>query len=192
MDFDSIFTLIIIFIAILSFLGKLKNKPKPGQGAKPKGAGGWIDRLNAFLDDLQKSVEAKSEKHEDDAPTADQWRELMDESTTVKTMPASVESKELELDFVEEPAPVRKKPPAPSNRRKAKRPVVAPLISEVTRQPMRRHRKSLGILVPIKKKELRKAIVMAEILGPPLALRPQSHERESTTARVAGGLDLFY
>lgn len=178
MDFDSIFTLIIIFIAILSFLGKLKNKPKPGQAAKPKGAGGWIDRLNAFLDDLQKSVEAKSDKDEDDAPSADQWRELMDESTTVKTMPASVESKGLELDFVEEPAPVRKKHPAPSNRWKAKRPVEAPLIAEVTKQPKQRHRKSLGIRLPIKKNELRKAIVMAEILGPPLALRTRSHERK--------------
>ncbi|MEJ2153916.1 MAG: hypothetical protein P8X96_01120 [Desulfobacteraceae bacterium] len=176
MDFDSIFTLIIIFIAILSLLGKLKNKPKSGQGAKPKGAGGWIERLNAFLDDLQKRVESQSKG--DDAPTADQWRELMDETTTIKPRPASVESKGLELDFVEEPVAVWKKHPASSNRRKAKRPVEAPLIAEVTRQPMRRHRKSLGILVPIKKNELRKAIVMAEILGPPLALRAQSHERK--------------
>ena len=165
---DNIVTLIVIFIALWSIFRKFKAQQKAKQGATPPD-GGWLTKLKAFLADIQRQIEQQSK---DRTSGASGWDQLLDGGEPYSSQPDADEAALDDLVFEEaqtQPHP-KKMPPA------------APVRAQTIRSdnvPGIKRRKAVHAGQPscapmaVSRADLRKAVIWAEILGPPVALRDQ-------------------
>lgn len=173
---DNLITLIFIIIAVLSLLGKIQPKKKAGTASS--NTGGWMERLNAYLTDLQNKIEQQAKANNSNASG---WDELVDDTDDdIDEYDAdeySLEDLVLEED-VPRPA-VKKEPRVPSPVKASVRPQdPATAMPAAQAQPGMGAGKSMGPILESNRKDLRRAIIWSEILGPPLALRDQTgHQR---------------
>ena len=165
---DNIITLILILIALWSIFSKFKAQQKNKQGATSKG-GNWITRLNAFLTDIQRKIEQQSK---DRTTGASGWDQFLDDGEEFGS-PSDVDEAALD-DLVFEEAQT---PPHPK-----KMPPAAPVRAQTIRSdnvPGVKRRKAVHARQPscapmaVSRADLRKAVIWAEILAPPVALRDQ-------------------
>ncbi|MGD8836728.1 MAG: hypothetical protein PVJ19_17435 [Desulfobacteraceae bacterium] len=165
---DDIIKLIVIVIAILSLAGKFKAKQHKANRPKPQKTGGWITKLNAYLEEMQKRVEQQAgpsetpEQDDMDAPG------ISDKHTA-----ADDELGDLELELVEEPEqPKTKKVPEAIKVRQGAptEPQLAPDTLQTARVRLSKRRR---FKLPANPSDLRTAVIWSEIIGPPLALRDQ-------------------
>ena len=167
---DDLFTLIIIIVTVLSVVGKLKTKPAATKKSPPKGIAGWLTKLNTYLEEMQRQAIPPQEEAEEDIG-ADRWRRLM-ENETASIPPAGDMGEDLgDLEFVEDPEPSRAKPASDAARaRVGLPPRQPPAQAEAPAEPLSVP-EDRQILVPTSRDQLRQAIVWAEIIGPPVALK---------------------
>lgn len=169
---DDIITIIIFIIMIISVVNKFKTKKKPGE--KPSKSGGLMDKLNAFLQEVQNNIEQQKKQ---DSSGHSGWDQVMDQDEQYKVRQHYPEPEPLE-DLVLEEAP----PPPPPKKirhresrlatRERKRPVTATVA-----HPAPSAKKICRKRIPMGRARLRKAIIWSEILGPPVALRNRSGDR---------------
>jgi Sec-independent protein translocase protein TatA len=173
---DNLITLIFIIIAVLSIFGKIQPKKKADTASS--NAGGWMAKVNAYLTDLQNKMEQQAKANTSDSSGWDELVEDVEEDDSVYDSDEySLEDLVLDED---EPYPaVKKKPPAPPLVKASVRPLDrAEAIVEAQQQPAMRAGKTVSLTAGTKRQDLRKAIILSEILGPPVALRDQSgHQR---------------
>lgn len=169
---DNIITLIVIFIVLGSMIRKLKARQKAKQGATSKGAN-WITKLNAFLADIQRQIEQQSKGR---TSGASGWDHLLDGGEPYRSQPDADEAALDDRVFEEaqtQPHP-KKMPPAAPVRAQAirsdKTRVVVPGVTR--RKAVHAGQPSCGPMA-VSRAGLRKAVIWAEILGPPVALRDQ-------------------
>ena len=181
--------LLFIIVGILSIVGKSMARKKKKQGAPPKKGGDLITRLNAFLTDVQKRMEAQSKAGAPGGQSG--WEQVMGRTRPGAARPAPYEEESLDDLVLEEtditpappePRPIRrhtmllvepeKKPgrpraaaPRPAARAKAMPPAPMP---EPAAQAMGGPPPAA---VPKTRAGLRKAVIWSEIIGPPVALR---------------------
>jgi len=166
---DNIVTLIVIFIVLGSIIRKFKAQQKAKQGATPPD-GGWLTKLKAALADLQRQIEQQSKGRTSGASA---WDHLLDGGEPHSSQPDADEAALDDRVFEEaqtQPHP-KKMPPAA--------PVRAQTIRSDKTQGMPgvRRRKAVHAGQPscapmaVSRADLRKAVIWAEILGPPVALR---------------------
>lgn len=170
---ENLITLIFIIIAVLSLLGKIQ--PKKKTGTESSSSGGWMERLNTYLRDMQNKIEQQANQNTSDASG---WDELMDETDEADDLYDADEYSLKDLVLEEEkPQPrlaVKKEPAAPSQVIAPARPsdqVTAP--PEPSPQPSH----AMGSILAKNRQDLRKAIIWSEILGPPVALKDQTGHR---------------
>lgn len=175
---DNLITLIFIIIAVLSVLGKIQPKKKAGTGSKS--TGGWVDRLNTYLTDLQNKIEKQANTNSADASG---WDEIVGGAEEEDDLIDADEYSLDDLELPEEPVhlvsnektplqPVRTQPV----RTKIDRPDYKPKAPDAT-PPELCAKKTTSAYRSPSKDELRRAVVWSEILGPPVALKDQSGNR---------------
>lgn len=168
---DSIITFIVIIIMVVSIVSKLKAKPK--QGKAPARGGGLIDKLNAFLEQAQKNLEQQNRQNRE---ASYEWDQLMEEEEPEQQVYYERDALE-DLIIEEEPPPPPRIPPreprrARLERERKERPAAATM---KTPPPARRGQQRKGIHMG--RRQLRKAIIWSEIIGPPVGLRNSSNNR---------------
>lgn len=168
---DNIVTLIVIFIVLGSIIRKFKARQKAKQGATPPD-GGWLTKLKAALADIQRQIEEQSKGRTSGASGWDQFMDDGEESS----FPSDVDEAAMD-DLVFDEAQTQPHP--------KKMPPAAPVRAQTIRSdktqgmPGVRRRKGVHAGQPsyapmaVSRADLRKAVIWAEILGPPVALRDQ-------------------
>ncbi len=163
---DTIITLIIVIITIVSAFTRLKAKQKAAKGAKPVKSGELATKLKAFFTEIQERFEAQTQKGTSGAP---HWGRLMqgDDANGSSADHYDMSLEDLVLEDEELPAEPEKKPPARSTRFETQPSKKMP----AGRPP------GLGVPEPVPVKTawdrafMRRAVIWSEILGPPVALR---------------------
>lgn len=172
---DNIVTLILIFIALGLIPRIIKAQQKTKQGATSKG-GNWITRLNAFLADIQRKIEQQSK---DRTRGASGWDQLLRGGEPYSSQPDADEAALDDLMFEEaqtQPHP-KKMPPAAPVRAQTIRSDKTQAVPGVTRRKAVHAGQPSCAPMAVSRADLRKAVIWAEILGPPVALRDQSGGR---------------
>ncbi len=174
---DNVITLIVIIIMVVSIVNKLKPKDKAKQGKKPVRGGGLIDKLNAFLAEVQNNLEQQNKRTSGESFD---WDDLIEEEQ-VSEQKVRYESESLRNLVLEETPPPAPPPRTPSRMppresRLARPKRESPAATDLKPAPgsrRRRHRRS----ITMHPGQLRKAIVWSEIIGPPVALKGQQGDR---------------
>jgi hypothetical protein len=163
---DNIITLIVIFIVLGSMIRKLKARQKAKQGATSKGAN-WITKLNAFLADIQRQIEQQSKGR---SSGASGWDHLLDGGEPYRSQPDADEAALDDRVFEEVPTQPRPKkmPPAAPVRAQTSR---SDKVPGVTRRRAVHAGQPSCAPMAVSRAGLRQAVIWAEILGPPVALR---------------------
>ena len=168
---DNIITLIVIFIVLGSITRKLKARQNAKQGATPPD-GGWLTKLKDALADIQRQIEQQSKGR---TSGASGWDQLLRGGQPYSSQPDADEAALDDRVFEE-----AQKQPYPK-----KMPPAAPVRAQTIRSdktqgmPGVRRRKAVHVGQPscapmaVSRADLRKAVIWAEILGPPVALRDQ-------------------
>ncbi len=164
---DNLFTLIIIIIAILSLFGKVKPKGRSPKASTSKGKPSWLDKLNAFIEEVQQH-QSREEPVEDSDIGASQWRTLMEKETASIPQHSHRETDLSDLELVDVPKPSKARPASNAARARAGLPKREPVAPEPPAVDVV-HETSLTL--PHSRADLRRAIVWSEILGPPVALK---------------------
>lgn len=168
---ENIVTLIVIIIAVLSMFGKWKAKRKKQPGATPL-VGGWATKLKALIADIQRQVEQQSK---DRTNGASGWDQFLDDGEEFGS-PSDVDEAALDdLVFEEaqtQPHP-KKMPPAAPVRAQTIRSDKTQVVPGVTRRKAVHAGQPSCAPMAVSRADLRKAVIWAEILGPPVALRDQ-------------------
>ena len=168
---DNIITLIVIFIVLGSMIRKLKARQKAKQGATSKGAN-WITKLNAFLADIQRQIEQQSKGR---SSGASGWDHLLDGGEPYRSQPEADEAALDDRVFEEVPTPPhpKKMPPAAPVRAQTIRSDKTRAVPGVTRRRALHAGQPSCAPMAVSRAGLRQAVIWAEILGPPVALRDQ-------------------
>ena len=169
---DNIFTLIVIFIVIGSIVRKFKAQQKAKQGATPPD-GGWLTKLKAGLADIQRQIEQQSKGR---TSGASGWDQLLRGGEPYSSQSDADEAALDDRVFEEaqtQPHP-KKMPPAAPVRAQTIR---SDNVPGVKRRKAMHARQPSCARMAVSRAELRKALIWAEILGPPVALRDQSGGR---------------
>ena len=164
--------LLFLGIAVFTIIRKVGSKQKAVNKAKPTTPpkqGTLAFKINEFIAKVQERIEAETGQ----GPSSSaEWRELMDDGMVSLQEPETLE--DLVIDEVVEPPtqPKRSTTRIPSTPRRKKSPVEpSPVPAPESQAAFQANQ-----LVPRNQSDLRKAIVWAEIIGPPVALRDrQSH-----------------
>ena len=165
---DNLFTLIIIIIAILSLFGKVKPKERSPKTSKSKGRPSWLDKLNAFIEEAQKSQSSQAPEEDSDIG-ASQWRALMESETAGIPRHSSRETDLSDLELDDVPEPTKARPASNAARARAGLPKREPVVADPPAVSVE-HQDS-RLTLPNGRADLRRAIVWSEILGPPVALK---------------------
>lgn len=181
--------LFFIIVGILTAVGKSKARKKKKQGSPPKKGGDLITRLNAFLTDVQKRMEAQSKA----GPSTGQggWEQVLGKIRPGATRPVPHEEESLDDLVLKEPVI----PPAPSEPKPIRRHTMLLVEPEIkpgrpkaaAPRPAARVRKAPPAPMPQPaapamagpppstisrtRAGLRQAVIWSEIIGPPVALR---------------------
>jgi hypothetical protein len=168
---ENIITLILIFIALWSILRKFKTRQKTKPGAPPPG-GGWITRLNVFLTDLKNQIEQQTKES---TTGASGWDQLLDGDEGFSSPSDADEAGLDDLVFEEAQTPphTKKMPPAAPVRAQTSRSSKTRCVPGVPRRKAVRACNPSDTSMAVNRADLRKAVIWAEILGPPMALRDQ-------------------
>ena len=173
---DNIFTVIvIIIIAVLSLIGEIRKKQKTKKGAKPAGRG-WVQKLDAFLTDIQNRLEQQSKESPTDAFD---WNRLRDGGVATRSRSDADEDvfDEPVFEEVEPPSRPKRMPPEASAGVQAARSDETQVVPRAP-QPKTLHAgKPSYAAIAVSRADLRKAVIWSEILGPPVALRDQLSDR---------------
>ena len=163
---DDIFTLIVVIIAIVSAVGKIKAKQKSAEGARPAKPGELATKLKAFFAEIQRSFDIQTSKG---ASGASRWGRLMqrDNIGISSGQQYDISLEDLELEGEDAPAEPKAKPPQRSTRFETKPSEKQPAI----RPPDLSVPQPVPAITARDRAFLRKAVVWSEILGPPVALR---------------------
>jgi hypothetical protein len=168
--------IVIIIIAALSLIGEIRKKQRAKKGARPAGRG-WVQRLDAFLTDIQNRLEQRSKES---ATGAFDWNRLRGggDGTRSRSDAQEAVTGELVFEETEPPPPLPKKQPlAVSARTQTVRSDETPSVPDAP-QPMALHTgKPSYAATAVSRADLRKAVIWSEILGPPVALRNQLNDR---------------
>lgn len=178
---DNLIPVIIFLIVIWSIFSKIKQQKKQsGAGGKPARTGGLVDRINAFLSDVQRQMEEEAAKRQGSGPAdLTDWSRLVDEQEA--EMPARPMAEDSLDDLVlEVEAPVPEYKPKPPVR--PPRPAARGLRKVETPPPAPPQPAMAAVGEPTAKRagsraDLRRAIVWSEILGPPVSLRDRGSDR---------------
>ena len=168
---DNIITLIVIFIVLGSITRKLKTRQKAKQGATPPD-GGWLTKLKAALADIQRQIEQQSNGRTN---SASGWDQLLRGGQPYSSQPDADEAAPDALVFEEvltQPHP-DKMPPAAPGRAQTIRSDNTRIVPGVTRRKAVHAGQPSCATRAVSRADLRKAVIWAEILGPPVALRDQ-------------------
>lgn len=188
---DLIPFLIFIIVGILSVVAKSKARKKKKQGQPPKKGGDLITRLNAFLTDVQKRLEAQSQAGTPGAQSG--WEQLLGRPRPGAARPLPGKEESLD-DLVLEETDIPPAPPGPKPIRRHTMLLVEPEKKPGRRladapRPAARARQTPTAPAPAPQPEaratgspppaaapktragLRRAVVWSEIIGPPMALR---------------------
>ncbi len=173
---ENIITLIVIIIMIVSTISKIKAKNKTKKGGKPPGSGGWMEKLNAFLANIEQNAQQQSKKS---TTGISEWKKLMQgvKAVSLQTDPHEDSLDDLILEEDELPAHATEKPivqPVKDQVRRSHKKKIPP---DAPLEPALRTQKSRRSMMAINRANLRRAIIWSEILGPPVALRDQSSGR---------------
>lgn len=168
---ENIVTLILIFIALWLISRKFIAQQKTKQGAASKG-GNWITRLNAFLADIQRKIEQQSK---DRTTGASGWDQFLDDGEEFGSPSDADEAALDDLVFEEAQTPLhpKKMPPAAPVRAQTIRSDKTQVVPGVTRRKAVHAGQPSCAPMAVSRADLRKAVIWAEILGPPVALRDQ-------------------
>jgi hypothetical protein len=186
MTMDDIIKFIVIVIAILSLVGKFKAKQHKTKRPKPQKTGGWITKLNAYLEEIQKSVEQQadpSKAPEQDDPEQDDmdaaaWRALMEKDTAAISAKHSADDElgDLELELVEEPEQPKTKKVPEAIKVRQDAPTEPQLVPDALQTALVRPPKRRRFKLPANPTDLRTAVIWSEIIGSPVALRDQRYD----------------
>lgn len=164
---DNIITLIIIIIAVVSAISRIRTKQKPKSGAKPAASSELGTKLKAFFAEIQQKLEEQSPKSPSGAARWDALR------NAGQAQDYELPIEDLDLEEEEPPAaPVTKPPVRPAGDRP--KPVAAQAVDSAPEPCAPGLLAVKGAPCP---EFLRKAVVWSEILGPPKALRSAPWER---------------
>lgn len=167
---------IFLLIWILALFRKLVPKNRPTSAASPVKPHGIIASLNEFFTKIQQQVEAQK-KAEQGTAAASPWRRLMEESQALKKEPAPLP--DLVFDPDDSDIPTQSEPTELPRRERSDRlketasPPDIKLQSKPAFKAPRRHR--VGFRMG--RRKLRRAVIWAEILGPPAALKDRRENR---------------
>ena len=168
---DNIITLIVIFIVIGSIVRKFKAQQKAKQGATPPD-GGWLTKLKAALADIQRQIEQQSKGR---TSGASGWDQFLDGGEPYSSQP-DVGEAALDAPVFEEaqtqPHP-KKMPPAAPVRAQTIRSAKTQVVPGIKRRKAVHAGQPSCAPMAVSRADLRKAVIWAEILGPPVALRDQ-------------------
>ena len=164
---DLITILLFIGITVFTIIRKVSSKQKPGKKGKPTAPpkqGTLTFKINEFIAKVQERIEAETGQ---EPSSSAQWRELMDDGMVSLQEPETLEDLVIE-EVVEPPTqPKRSTTRIPSTPRRKKSPVELPPVPISASQAALQANQ----LLPRTPSDLRKAVVWAEIIGPPVALR---------------------
>ena len=168
---ENMLTPILIFIALWSIFRKFKAQQKAKQGATPPD-GGWLTTLKAFLADIQRQIEQQSK---DRTTGASGWDQLLDGGEPYSSQPDADEAALDDLVFEEAQTQPRAKkmPPATPVMAQTIRLDKTQVAPGVTRRKAAHAGQPSCAPMAVSRADLRKAVIWAEILGPPVALRDQ-------------------
>ena len=158
---DNIVTLIVIFIVLGSIVRKFKAQKKAKQGATPPD-GGWLTKLKAALADIQRQIEQQAKGR---TGGASGWDQFLDGGEPYSSQPDADEAQT-------QPHP-KKMPPAAPVRAQTIRSDKTQVVPDVTRRKAVHAGQPSCAPMAVSRADLRKAVIWAEILGPPVALRDQ-------------------
>ncbi len=164
---DNLFTLIIIIIAILSLIGKVKPRGRSPKMSKSKSKPSWLDKLNAFIEEVQQSQSSEAPEEESEIG-ASQWRTLMEKETASVSEHSRREHDLSDLELDEVPKPSKARPASNAARARAGLPKREPVVPDPPAVP---EEQAGHLALPHSRADLRRAIVWSEIIGPPVALR---------------------
>jgi hypothetical protein len=163
---DDIIAWIIVIIAVVSAISRIRSKQNPKSGAKPASSGELGTRLKAFFGEIQRSLEAQAPQ----SPSGtSRWEKLQNAGQAQEPPARSYELAPDDLELEEErppAAPVRKPPRRSAGAQPAPEPAPA-----VHSAPSACAHEPLALKGAPCPEFLRRAVVWSEILGPPVALR---------------------
>jgi hypothetical protein len=172
---DNIVTLIVIFIVLGSVIRKFKGEQKTKKGATPPD-GGWLTKLKDALADIQRQIEQQSK-----GPTsgASGWDQLLRGGEPYSSQPDAGEAAldDPVFEDAQTPPHPEKMEPATPVRAQAIRSDKAQVVPGVKRRKAVHAGQPSCAPMAVSRADLRKAVIWAEILGPPVALRDQSGGR---------------
>jgi len=168
---DNIVTLIVIFIVLGSITRKFKARQKAKQGATLPD-GGWLTKLKAALADIQRQIEQQSKGR---TSGASGWDHLLDGGEPYSSQPDADEAAPDDRVFEEAQTQphLKKMPPAAPVRSQAIRSDKTQVVPGVRRRKTVHAGQPSCAPMAVSRAGLRKAVIWAEILGPPVALRDQ-------------------
>ena len=163
---DLITILLFLGITVFTIIRKVSSKQKAGNKAKstaPPKQGSLAFKINEFIAKVQERIEAETGQG---PSTSAQWRELMDDGMVSLQKPETLEDLIVE-EIVEPPTqPKRSTTRIPSTPRRKMSPVEPPSVPVTASQATLQANQ-----LPRNSSDLRKAVVWAEIIGPPVALK---------------------
>lgn len=182
-----IFLLVVIIIIIANIVSMQKKLKKSAPPGKPRKASGWKQNLKDLLAEMQREMQAPSGRGENRSPAGRRpsgWEDLMPAGEAAEEMPEEAgPGPEPRVRQHPEPArPTRGRTLIESRSRqgwtpearigKTERRAPVPPLAPPAATGRRRRRRRL----PVSRKELRRAVVWYEILGPPMSLRDPERE----------------
>jgi hypothetical protein len=180
---DLITIFIFLAIAAISIFQKVRrNKKKAAEKAGPPKApkpGSLTYMINDFFSKIQERIEVESNRG---PSSTEDWRQLMDDGSVAVTDQETLEDIVLDDDifddvYVPETKLKTAKPQIKSSREieppKQRSQVNAPMAPTDSRKPMHQSNR----ILPRGRMGLRKAVIWAEIIGPPVALRDKHPDR---------------
>ncbi len=173
---ENIITFIVIAIMIVSAVSKIKAKQKKKKSDKPSGSGGWIEKLNTFLANIEKNVQQQSKGS---TTGISAWKQLMEgaKAGRLQTDPHEDSLEDLILEEDELPVLTKQKRTVRPVKAPIKRPDKEKISPDATRKPALQAQKSKRSGIAMDRASLRRAVIWSEILGPPVALRDQQGDR---------------
>jgi len=169
---DNIITLIVIFIVLGSITRKLKTRQKAKQEGATPPDGGWLTKLKAALADILRQIEQQSKGRTN---SVSGWDQLLRGGQPYSSQPDLDEAAPDALVFEEEqtqPHP-KKMPPAAPGRDQTIRLDKTQVVPGAKRRKALHAGQPSSATMAVSRADLRKAVIWAEILGPPVALRDQ-------------------
>jgi hypothetical protein len=168
---ENIVTLIVIMIAVLSLLYKLKVKRKTQPG------GSWVRKFRVFLTDIQRKIEQPPKNQ---TAGASGWDRLLDNGEAFRSPPDADENAlddQVLLEAETQPVMRRIPPEAPVRIQQISPPDTTQSSLAARRPKALRTGKPSHTFMAASRADLRKAVIWSEILGPPMALRDQHNGR---------------